>query len=118
MMAELTRQQKVKVLKDYFQLSNALFEAWEKRGFSHPPPTSPKFPECCIDLKCEAKTRAGTPCKNSGTDYANGRCKYHGGASTGPKTKEGKKRTSVASPLNLRISSRPIPDEISLYLTV
>ena len=38
---------------------------------------------------CGAKTRAGTPCKKPagwGTDHSGtGRCKLHGGASTGPK---------------------------------
>ncbi|HAS6930309.1 hypothetical protein CFG65_09935 [Vibrio parahaemolyticus] len=46
-----------------------------------------------FDLKtlprCGAKTRAGTPCKRRGTK-ANGRCKLHGGGSTGPKTRTGK----------------------------
>ena len=94
-MAELTRKQKVKALKTYYQQNELIFDAWEKQGYRYPPPTRPKFPECCIDLQCEAKTRAGTPCKNSGIKYANGRCKYHGGASTGPKTKAGKKRSST-----------------------
>jgi len=43
---------------------------------------------------CGAKTRAGTPCKMTAI-YENGRCKLHGGLSTGPKTKEGKKRSSM-----------------------
>jgi|GEM_PF-2401939 len=37
---------------------------------------------------CGAKTRAGTPCKRYAR--ANGRCKLHGGLSTGPKTTKGK----------------------------
>jgi len=40
---------------------------------------------------CGAKTRQGTPCKNTRL-YRNGRCKNHGGHSTGPKTPEGKAR--------------------------
>jgi len=43
------------------------------------------FPEECRDLRCGAKTRAGTPCKRRDL-YASGRCKLHGGLSTGPKT--------------------------------
>ncbi len=45
---------------------------------------------------CMAKTRKGTPCKappvwNKTQDKArNGRCKLHGGFSTGPKTDAGK----------------------------
>lgn len=38
---------------------------------------------------CGAQTRKGTPCRCRAG--ANGRCKYHGGMSTGPKTVEGKK---------------------------
>lgn len=39
---------------------------------------------------CGAKTRKGTPCK--ALALRNGRCKFHGGMSTGPKTPEGKAR--------------------------
>ena len=42
---------------------------------------------------CGAKTRKGTPCKRRDL-YASGRCQLHGGLSTGPRTKEGKKRSS------------------------
>lgn len=42
---------------------------------------------------CGAKTRAGTPCKRKDL-YDNGRCRLHGGLSTGPKTKAGKKRSA------------------------
>lgn len=44
-------------------------------------------------LNCGAKTRAGTPCKRIDL-YDNGRCRLHGGLSTGPKTAEGKKRSA------------------------
>ncbi len=47
-----------------------------------------------IPKTCGAKTRASTPCKIT-TIYENGRCKFHGGLSTGPKTEEGKKRSSM-----------------------
>ena len=46
-----------------------------------------------IDLRCGAKTRAGTPCKRRGL-YINGRCRLHGGLSTGPKTEAGKKKSA------------------------
>ena len=42
-----------------------------------------------IKKMCGAKTRQGTPCKNTRL-YKNGRCKNHGGLSTGPRTEEGK----------------------------
>lgn len=41
------------------------------------------------DLTCGAKTRAGTPCKQRGL-FKSGRCRLHGGLSTGPLSLEGK----------------------------
>ena len=38
--------------------------------------------------RCEAKTRKGTPCQRP-AKLPVGQCRLHGGASTGPKTKEG-----------------------------
>jgi hypothetical protein len=40
--------------------------------------------------RCGAKTRRGTPCQCPA--MANGRCRLHGGLSTGPKTAEGIER--------------------------
>jgi hypothetical protein len=39
-------------------------------------------------IRCEAKTRQGTLCQRPGTKR-NGKCRLHGGHSTGPRTKEG-----------------------------
>jgi hypothetical protein len=91
------RAKQVKALKAYYRDSSKQFEAWAAAGYGHPPPESLLYPEFCRDMKCEAKTRSGHPCKNDGTSWANGRCKYHGGASTGPVTPEGKKRVSMNS---------------------
>ncbi|WP_405045507.1 HGGxSTG domain-containing protein [Pseudomonas extremaustralis] len=44
------------------------------------------FPPELQGLRCGAKTRAGTPCKRRDL-YASGRCRLHGGLSTGPKRK-------------------------------
>ena len=41
--------------------------------------------------RCEAKTKKGTPCQRP-AKLPVGRCRLHGGASTGPRTKEGLKR--------------------------
>ncbi len=54
----------------------------------------PEYLEEFRDLACGAKTRAGTPCKRKDI-YGSGRCKFHGGLSTGPRTVEGKKRSSM-----------------------
>lgn len=41
-----------------------------------------------IKSKCGAKTRKGTSCQAKG--LLNGRCRNHGGMSTGPRTPEGR----------------------------
>lgn len=43
------------------------------------------------DYPCGAMTRRGTSCRLKAT-YASGRCKLHGGLSTGPRTEAGKER--------------------------
>ncbi|MDC0971444.1 HGGxSTG domain-containing protein [Alphaproteobacteria bacterium] len=43
--------------------------------------------------RCGAKTRMGTACQRP-ANKRNGRCRVHGGASTGPRTKEGRARIS------------------------
>jgi hypothetical protein len=44
--------------------------------------------------RCGARTRADTPCK--GPAMANGRCRMHGGSSTGPRTPKGLARIRAA----------------------
>jgi hypothetical protein len=43
---------------------------------------------------CGARNRRGTACQAKALE--NGRCKFHGGMSTGPKTPEGRARISAA----------------------
>ena len=45
---------------------------------------------------CNAKTRSGRPCR--ALKLAHGRCKWHGGLSTGPRTAEGKARCTMNLP--------------------
>ncbi len=45
-------------------------------------------------IPCGARNRRGTPCQSPG--MANGRCRLHGGLSTGPKTPEGLRRSQMA----------------------
>ncbi|MDW7774507.1 MAG: HGGxSTG domain-containing protein [Desulfobulbaceae bacterium] len=66
-----------------------LRKAWKRRTSS--PGT--RFPEELKWLICGAKTRKGTPCKQRSL-YSNGRCRFHGGLSTGPRTPEGKRKSS------------------------
>jgi hypothetical protein len=56
---------------------------WLKNG--NPPGDYQKAP------RCGAKTRRGTACQCPGM-RTNGRCRVHGGLSTGPKTREGIER--------------------------
>jgi len=44
---------------------------------------------------CLAKTRSGGLCQRAGSPK-NGRCHLHGGASTGPRTEEGRARIAAA----------------------
>lgn len=58
------------------------FKAWSKaQREGRRPPIDPDFQ----DLRCGAKTRAGTLCKRRDL-WDSGRCKLHGGLSTGPKS--------------------------------
>ena len=45
--------------------------------------------------RCGARTRTGAPCQGPG--MANGRCRMHGGKSTGPRTAEGLERCRRAN---------------------
>lgn len=69
---------------------------WAERGYQHPPPEYPPMPRDLIGLACGARTRAGTPCKLTAI-YMNGRCKLHGGLSTGPTSDEGRERCREAA---------------------
>ncbi len=45
--------------------------------------------------RCGARTRRGTRCKAPA--MANGRCRMHGGMSTGPRTPQGLERSRIAN---------------------
>jgi len=78
----------------HYRTVAAISEAWRLRGFMFPPPIFPPLPYDLRDMACGARTRAGTPCKLKSI-YANGRCKFHGGCSTGPKTELGKAQARI-----------------------
>lgn len=66
-------------------------------------PQHPPFPPECVDMRCGARAKStGEPCKST-LIYPNGRCKYHGGLSTGPKSQAGK----LAALKNLKWATEP-----------
>lgn len=75
-----------KLWKRYWKEQAARQAVWAELGSPYPPPECPAFPDALHDLRCGARTRAGTPCKRRDL-YSSGRCRLHGGLSTGPKGK-------------------------------
>lgn len=67
----------------------AIYKQWIKDGMNYNQHTWDEF----RDLICGATTRKGIPCKQTAL-YSNGRCKFHGGLSCGPKTKKGKQAST------------------------
>jgi hypothetical protein len=61
-----------------------------RNGNQSGPPFGPDWP----GRRCGAKTRNGTRCLNPG--MRNGRCRVHGGLSTGPRTPQGLERSRRA----------------------
>lgn len=92
-MGVLTDTQRRKLWRCYCEAQAQASNEWRARGYTNPPPPMPAFPEVLRGLTCGAKTRAGTGCKLTSI-YANGRCKLHGGLSTGPTSAEGKARAA------------------------
>lgn len=72
------------------------FKAWQEGGYRQPI-TPMAFPEELRGVECGAMTRAGTPCQRKDLGRG-GRCKLHGGASTGPRTEKGRKRVAANLP--------------------
>ena len=69
-------------------------------------PDYPEFPPECVGMICGAKAKStGEPCKSTQI-HKNGRCKFHGGLSTGPKSAQGK----LAALENLRLGREPHRD--------
>ena len=61
-------------------------------------------------LRCGAKTRVGGNCR--GPAMRNGRCRLHGGLSSGPKTSEGRQRISLARMKHGRYTKEAKQDRI------
>ena len=86
---------KRKRFKAYNKQREEAFKQWCDDGYkSQYPPRYIPMPDDLKDLRCEARTKAtGQPCKIKAI-YSNGRCKLHGGLSTGPRTVDGKKHSA------------------------
>lgn len=78
----MTEDEKRALWRTYWRGWSAARDAGQSASY-------PRLPEVLQGLTCGAKTRAGTPCKLTGL-YGSGRCKLHGGLSTGPTTPEGR----------------------------
>lgn len=77
--------------------------AEHEAGTDYRYPQYPELPTDLRDLTCGAKgKRTGKPCRSKAI-YKNGRCKFHGGLSTGPTSQEGKVRSAI----NGRKGGRP-----------
>lgn len=63
-------------------------------GDTIPPPIWPIIPVDLTGFLCGARTRAGTACKRPGM-FPSGRCRLHGGRSTGPRTAAGKAKSAA-----------------------
>lgn len=55
------------------------------------------FPEACRGMRCGAMTRRGTKCRRLDINRG-GRCRLHGGHSTGPRSMAGKAASAANLP--------------------
>lgn len=90
--SETAKEQRLRY-RQYHQTHATVAAEWRIRGCSYPPPVFPTIPDDLRGLRCGAKTRAGTQCKLTAI-YLCGRCKLHGGMSTGPKTEAGRRQSA------------------------
>jgi hypothetical protein len=95
---EITDKDRRRLLKAHWAEMRRV-DALLRRGVL---PSWPEYPNECVGMICGGiGRRSGLPCKSKEI-YENGRCKWHGGQSTGPKTAEGKARSQG----NLRRGSK------------
>ncbi|HRL92584.1 MAG TPA: HGGxSTG domain-containing protein [Pseudomonas sp.] len=73
-----------KLWRQYWKTYSATQAAWVELGSPYPPPNCAPLPDELRGLNCGATTRAGKPCKRRDL-YGSGRCRLHGGLSTGPR---------------------------------
>jgi len=81
-------------LDDHHERVIRLISAGDYSATNIQAPVSPKHVPLPHGLTCGAKTRAGTPCKRTDL-YRSGRCKFHGGLSTGPQSLAGRQKVAL-----------------------
>ncbi|MEO6422002.1 MAG: HGGxSTG domain-containing protein [Candidatus Nitrotoga sp.] len=80
--------------REHFEEIDRLRENYESDDTDYRWRVYPVIPEDLRSITCGARSkRTGHPCKNVSL-YRNGRCKFHGGLSTGPKSKAGKRKAA------------------------
>lgn len=73
-------------------------------------PSNPPVVARAPTKRCGAKTRQGQSCAQPGL-HANGRCRYHGGLSTGPVTAKGRAKSAMNG-IGTRFGSSTRPPRI------
>lgn len=62
-----------------------------------------RFGPSWVGQRCGARSKAGTPCQRPAVKQT-GRCRRHGGKSTGPRTEEGRARIAAAQTTHGRLT--------------
>ena len=89
-----------KAYRRHYEECDRIYRQQTSSSISFQRTTLPAFPAECLGMLCGAKTRRGTRCRNTSL-YINGRCKFHGGLTTGPTTAEGKEQSRINGRKNL-----------------
>lgn len=104
----MTDAERRKLWRSYWDAFRWAQDSWEAAGRPMPRPHMPMQPDALRGLQCGATTRAGTPCKLTGL-YESGRCKLHGGMSTGPKSEAGREQSRINGKKGGRPRKNPSP---------
>lgn len=103
--------EKRKRYRAFYEAVGAEFDEQRLNGHRNASPQLEPFPDDLRGLECGAATRAGTPCKQIAI-YINGRCKWHGGLSTGPKTEAGKRAAAANGKFGGRGKKRVVDESV------